>query len=137
VSDVQVLPATGAAEREAALMMIGSVEGVDAVTVRADKGYDTKTFVAECRQMNATPHVAQKARHSAIDGRTTRHAGYGTSQQKRKRVEEVFGWMKMIGGMRKLQHRGLELVGCSRLLPRLTTWWRIRNLSSAIEVESV
>ena len=111
VADVQVLPATGTAEREAALMMVGSVEGTDAVTVGADKGYDTKEFVAECRQMNATPHVAQKARHSAIDGRTTRHAGYATSQVRRKRIEEIFGWMKTVGGMRKLRHRGLQLVG--------------------------
>jgi transposase len=111
VADVQVLPATGKAEREAALMMVGSVEGTNAVTVGADKGYDTKEFVAECRQMNATPHVAQKARHSAIDGRTTRHAGYATSQVRRKRIEEIFGWMKTVGGMRKLRHRGLQLVG--------------------------
>ena len=111
VADVQVLPATGTAEREAALMMVGSVEGADAVTVGADKGYDTKEFVAECRQMNATPHVSQKARHSAIDGRTTRHAGYAISQLKRKRVEEIFGWMKTVGGMRKLRHRGLQLIG--------------------------
>jgi transposase len=112
VADVQVLPATGTAEREAALKMVGSVEGAGAVTVGADKGYDTKEFVAECRQMNATPHVAQKARHSAIDGRTTRHAGYATSQVRRKRIEEIFGWMKTVGGMRKLRHRGLQLVGC-------------------------
>ena len=111
VADVQVLPATGTAERAAALMMIGAMEGTDAVTVGADKGYDTKEFVAECRQMNATPHVAQKARHSAIDARTTRHAGYGISQQRRKRIEEIFGWMKTVGGMRKLRHRGLQLVG--------------------------
>jgi transposase len=109
VADVQVMPATGTAEREAALMMIGSVGGGgDAITVGADKAYDTKDFVAESRQMNATPHVAQnnKGRKSAIDGRTTRHAGYGISQFKRKRVEEIFGWMKTVGGMRKLRHRG-------------------------------
>jgi hypothetical protein len=111
VADVQVLPATGTAEREAALMMVGSVEGTDAVTVGGDKGYDTQEFVAECRLMNATPHVAQRARHSAIDGRTTRHAGYAISQVRRKRVEEIFGWMKTVGGMRKLRHRGLQLVG--------------------------
>jgi transposase len=111
VADVQVLAATGTAERAAALMMIGAREGTDAVTVGADKDYDTKEFVAECRQMKAMPHVAQKARHSAIDARTTRHAGYGISQQRRKRVEEIFGWMKTVGGMRKLRHRGLQLVG--------------------------
>ena len=65
--------------------------------------------MAEARNVEATPHVAQKQR-SAIDGRTTRHAGYEISQRKRKRVEEIFGWMKTVGGMRKLRHRGLELV---------------------------
>jgi transposase len=75
--------------------------------VGADKGYDTKDFVAEARNMNVTPHVAQnnKGRKSAIDGRTTRHPGYLISQQKRKRLEEIFGWMKTVGGMRKLRHR--------------------------------
>ena len=83
------------------------------MTVGTDKNYDTKDFVAEARNLNATPHVSQnnKRRKSAIDGRTTRHAGYGISQQKRKRVEEIFGWMKTVGGLRKLRHRGLELVG--------------------------
>jgi hypothetical protein len=77
--------------------------------VGADKNYDTKNFIAEARNPKATPHVAQNIypRHrSAIDGRTTRHAGYAISQRKRKRVEEIFGWMKTVGGMRKLRHRG-------------------------------
>jgi len=138
VADVQVLPATGTAEREAALMMIGSLEGAEAVTVGGDKGYDTKEFVAECRQMNATPHVAQKVRYSAIDGRTTRHAGYAISQQKRKRVEEIFGWMKTVGGMRKLRHRGLELVSWMFTFAAAAyNLVRIRNLSSAIQAESL
>jgi transposase len=138
VADVQVLPATGTAEREAALMMIGSLEGTEAVTVGGDKGYDTKEFVAECRQMNATPHVAQKVRYSAIDGRTTRHAGYAISQQKRKRVEEIFGWMKTVGGMRKLRHRGLELVSWMFTFAAAAyNLVRIRNLSSAIQAESL
>ena len=79
----------------------------------ADKAYDTKDFVAETRNMHATPHVAQnnKGRQSAIDGRTTRHAGYAISQQKRKRIEEIFGWMKTIGGLRKTRHRGADRVG--------------------------
>ena len=137
VADVQVLPATGTAEREAALMMIGSLEGTDKVTVGGDKGYDTKEFAAECRQMNATPHVAQKV-HSAIDGRTTRHAGYGISQQKRKRVEEIFGWMKTVGGMRKLRHRGLELVSWMFTFAAAAyNLVRIRNLSSAIQAGSL
>ncbi len=138
VADVQVLPATGTAEREAALMMIGSLEGTEAVTVGGDKGYDTKEFVAECRQMNATPHVAQKVRYSAIDGRTTRHAGYAISQQKRKRVEEIFGWIKTVGGMRKLRHRGLELVSWMFTFAAAAyNLVRIRNLSSAIQAESL
>ena len=137
VADVQVLPVTGTAEREAALMMIGSLAGTDKVTVGGDKGYDTKEFAAECRQMNATPHVAQKV-HSAIDGRTTRHAGYGISQQKRKRVEEIFGWMKTVGGMRKLRHRGLELVSWMFTFAAAAyNLVRIRNLSSAIQAGSL
>jgi transposase len=135
VTDVEVLPATGTAERDAALMMIESIPGDHPVTVGADKAYDTQDFVAESRHMNATPHVAQnnKGRKSAIDGRTTRHAGYGISQQKRKRVEEVFGWMKTVGGMRKLRHRGLELVGWMFTFAAAAyNLVRIRNLSTAV-----
>src|SRR5947208_4212854 len=114
VADVEVLQANGTAERDAALVMIEALPGDHQVTVGADKNYDTKDFVAEARSMNATPHVAQNIharRSSAIDGRTTRHPGYALSQVKRKRVEEIFGWMKTVGGMRKLRHRGLQLVG--------------------------
>ena len=113
VADVEILQANGTAERDAALVMIEAIAGDHPVTVGADKNYDTKDFVKESRNLNATPHVAQnnKNRSSAIDGRTTRHAGYVISQVKRKRVEEIFGWMKTVGGMRKLRHRGLELVG--------------------------
>jgi len=114
VTDVEVLQANGTAERDAALVMIEAVPGDHQVTLGADKNYDTKDFVAEARGMNATPHVAQNIharRSSAIDGRTTRHPGYAISQVKRKRVEEIFGWMKTVGGMRKLRHRGLQLVG--------------------------
>lgn len=113
VAEVELLPANGTAERDAALVMIEAIPGDHPVTVGADKNYDTKDFVAEARNLNATPHVAQNIhsrRHSAIDGRTTRHTGYAISQQKRKRVEEIFGWMKTVGGMKKLRHRGLELV---------------------------
>ena len=94
--------------------LLEAIPGDHQVTVGADKNYDTKDFVAEARNLNATPHVAQNIharRRSAIDGRTTRHAGYVISQKKRKRVEEIFGWMKTIGGVRKLRHRGLQLVG--------------------------
>jgi IS5 family transposase len=72
----------------------------------ADRGYDTKDFVAGMRALRVTPHVARKKRASAIDGRTTRYAGYAVSQRRRKLVEEPFGWMKTIGGLHKLRHRG-------------------------------
>src|SRR5436309_5737705 len=83
-------------------------------TVGADKGYDTREFVAECRQMNVTPHVAQNTNRtggSAINGRTTRHAGYALSQRKRKRIEECFAWLKTVALLRKLRHRGIFKVG--------------------------
>jgi transposase len=140
VAEVAVLPATGTAERDAALLLIESIPGDHPVTVGADKAYDTKDFVAESRQMNATPHVAQnnKRRKSAIDGRTTRHAGYGISQHKRKRVEEIFGWMKTVGGMRKLRHRGLELVGWMFTFAAAAyNLVRIRNLSTAVAAGSL
>ena len=76
----------------------------------ADKGYDRADFVADLRQACVTPHVARKARHSAIDGRTTRHAGYVFSQRRRKKIEEPFGWAKTIGGMAQTVYRGVERV---------------------------
>jgi transposase len=90
--------AYGAAERDAALLMAEDIPGNDRVTLGADKGYDIHDFVGELRHMNVTPHVAQNDtnRRSAIDQRTTRHDGYRVSQRKRKRVEEVFGWMKTV-----------------------------------------
>jgi transposase len=136
VTEVEVLPANGTAERDAALVMIEKIPGDQPVTVGADKGYDTKDFVAEARQMHATPHVAQnqKGRKSAIDSRTTRHAGYAISQRRRKRVEEIFGWMKTVGGMRKLRHRGLAIVGWMFTLAAAAyNIVRIRNLATAIE----
>jgi transposase len=109
-----VTPATGRAEREAAVDMLADLRGCHRVTVAGDKGYDTREFVATLRTMRITPHVAQYTatakRASAIDARTTRHAGYATSQRKRKLVEQAFGWMKTIGGLRKLHHRGGALV---------------------------
>jgi transposase len=136
VVEAEVLQAHGTAERDAALIMMESVPGDQPVTVGADKAYDTKDFVAEARNMNVTPHVSQnnKGRQSAIDGRTTRHPGYIISQRKRKRVEEIFGWMKTVGGMRKLRHRGLELVGWMFTLAAAAyNMVRIRNLATAIE----
>jgi len=114
IVNTETLQANGTAERDAALLMLEQIPGTDRVTVGADKGYDTKDFVAECRHMNVTPHVAQNANRnggSAIDGRTTRHEGYAISQRKRKRIEECFGWMKTIALVRKVRHRGIEKVG--------------------------
>jgi IS5 family transposase len=109
-----VTPADGFGERDAALRMIEQIPGRHRITVAADKGYDTRDFVANLRAMAATPHLAQYGatghRRSALDGRTTRHTGYARSQQKRKLVEQGFGWMKTIGGLRKLRHRGGPLV---------------------------
>ncbi|WP_459664353.1 transposase, partial [Novosphingobium sp. 11B] len=84
-------------------------------TLGADKNYDTAAFVEALREMDVTPHVAQNNtnRRSAIDGRTTRHPGYGLSQKIRKRIEEVFGWAKTCGTMRKTRHRGQDRVGWS------------------------
>ena len=76
------------------------------MTIGGDKGYDTRGFVDTLRHLEATPHVALKKRSRTLDRRTTRHAGYDISQRLRKRIEEVFGWMKTVGGLRKLRHRG-------------------------------
>ena len=108
VANVCVTAATGTAEREAALLLLG--EAPHAVTVGGDKAFDVRSFVEAVRARGVTPHVAQKDRYTAIDDRTTRHAGYVISQQKRKLIEQVFGWMKTIGGLRKLRHSGGELV---------------------------
>jgi IS5 family transposase len=114
VVDAELFPANGMAERDAALIMSERIPGNDRVTVAGDKGYDTRDFVAELRQMNVTPHVAQNVARSggsAIDGRTTRHAGYRISQQRRKIVEEFFGWLKTVAGQRKTRYRGIWRVG--------------------------
>jgi IS5 family transposase len=102
------------AERDAAVQMTERIEGDQRVTVGADKGYDTRGFVREMRERNVTPHVSQNTNRpggSAINGRTTRHAGYPVSQRKRKRIEEVFGWLKTVGMLRKTRHRGVFKVG--------------------------
>ena len=110
----EVLQAHGRAEREGALIMLDQIPGQQQVTVGADKAYDTKDFVAGCRERHVTPHVAQNSKRpggSAIDARTTRHAGYAISQMKRKRIEESFGWLKTIALMRQVRHRGIFKVG--------------------------
>jgi transposase len=110
IVDAEVFQANGTAERDAALVMMEKLPGTKGVTVGGDKGFDTRGFVAECRNLRVTPHVAQnhaRAGGSAIDARTTRHAGYRISQRKRKRIEECFGWLKTVAGLRKLRHRGV------------------------------
>ena len=104
VKDLQVSEANGRCEREAALQMIDTHVG-RAATLGADAAYNTKDFVAACRERGVTPHVAGK-KSSAIDGRTTRHRGYEASQKVRKRIEQVFGWLKTIGGLRKTRYKG-------------------------------
>jgi transposase len=113
IVDAMLTTATGTAEREAALTMLGRLEGRHRITLGADKAYDIANFVAELRDMKVTPHVAQNTanRRSAIDGRTTCHPGYAVSVRIRKRIEEAFGWMKTCGGIRKTRHRGTARVG--------------------------
>jgi transposase len=134
VVNTRVTQATGRAEREAAVAMFEDIPGVGRVTVGADKGYDTQEFVATARGFEVTPHVAQNTtgRTSAIDRRTTRHPGYATSQRVRKRAEEIFGWMKTIGLMRKTRHKGVDRVGWMFTLTAAAyNLVRIRNLMEA------
>lgn len=134
VVDAELTQATGTAEREAALEMLEQIPGSGVVTVGADKGYDTRDFVAQARDLEVTPHVAQNTsgRKSAIDGRTTRHPGYAISQRTRKRVEEIFGWMKTIGLMRKTRHQGVERVGWMFIFAAAAyNLIRMRNLAGA------
>ena len=112
--DLQVEPADGFNERRAAIAMADErLPGTRRITLGGDKGYDTRDFVKSCRALKVTPHVAQnQARRggSALDARTVRHPGYAVSQWIRKRVEETFGWMKTVGGLRRTRYRGRERV---------------------------
>ena len=111
--NAEATQATGTAERDAGVVFARKIGGRSRVTLGGDKNYDTYEFVASVREANVTPHVAQNShRHkrSAIDQRTTRHAGYGISQRRRKRIEEIFGWLKTVGLLRKLRHRGIAKV---------------------------
>ena len=134
VVDTRLTLATGRAEREAAVAMLEELPGSKRVTVAADKGYDTKDFVASVRGLAVTPHVAQNTsgRASAVDARTTRHPGYGLSQRARKRVEEIFGWMKTVGHLRKTRHKGVERVGWTfTFTAAVYNLVRMRNLLEA------
>ena len=131
----RVWEATGVAERHAALQMLQEIPGDRPVTVGGDKGFDTAEFVRECRHLHVTPHVAQNLGRrggSAIDSRTTRHAGYALSQKKRKRIEECFGWLKTIALLRKVRHRGtLRVDWIFTLACAAYNLVRMRNLMAA------
>lgn len=134
--DVETTRASGTAEREAAKTMVARTLTQPA-TLGADKGYDVAEFVAAMREAKVTPHVAQKAKGSAIDGRTTRHAGYKQSLKIRKRIEEIFGWAKTVGGLRKARFVGLAKVSAQTVftlaaynLTRMATifGWRLSTV---------
>jgi hypothetical protein len=126
----------GTAERDAALIMLEQIPGTKPVTAGEDKGYHTADFVAECRHLEVTPHVAQndgRRGGSAIDARTTRPAGYAVSQRKRKRIEECFGWLKTIALLRKVRHRGIFKVNWVFTFACAAYHLvRMRNLSRAV-----
>jgi len=111
--DFQIVEANGTAERRTAIEMLDqSLPGTSRITLGADKAYDTTDFVSTCRALKVTPHVAANDRRpggSALDRRTLRHSGYVISQQKRKRVEEIFGWIKTVANFRRTRYRGREL----------------------------
>ena len=113
IVQAEVTQADGHAERKAALKMVNrhSPGSARRLTLGADKGYDSADFISDLRQMCVTPHVARKSRHSAIDGRTTRHSGYAVSQKRRKKIEEPFGWAKTVGPMAQTMLRGTERLG--------------------------
>jgi len=114
---------------------VEGVPGRHRMTVGADKAYDTQEFVHSLRALKAVPHVAQNCngRKSAIDGRTTRHPGYAVSQRLRKRVEEIFGWMKTVGNLRKTRHHGLDRVGwVFTLTAAAYNLVRMRNLTAVV-----
>jgi hypothetical protein len=112
IVDAELTQADGYAERATAVELLARLpRRKRRRTVAADKAYDTKAFVADCRDLGVTPHVAQNAsghRRSAIDGRTTRHPGHRTSQRARPRIEEPFGWIKTVAGGRKLRYKGRQ-----------------------------
>jgi transposase len=136
VVDALLTQASGYAERSAAVTMLAKAarRRGKRITAGGDRGYDTRDFVLTLRQLEVTPHVAQNTtkRSSRIDERTTRHAGYELSQRKRKRIEEVFGWIKTVGLMRKKRHRGSRRVGWMfTFTAAVYNLVRMRNLAAA------
>ena len=134
--DLRVEPADGSAERRAAITMLDeNLPGNRRITVAGDRGYDTRDFIASCRSLRVTPHVARNLARpggSALDARTVRHRGYAVSQWIRKQVEEAFGWMKTVGGLRRTRYRGRARVQMhSYLVAAAYNLLRIANLSPA------
>ena len=124
-----VTSATGKAAREAGLKLSDKLEGSHRITLGADKGYDAQNFANKLREMNVTPHIAVRKCTKSIDGRTTRYEGYVTSQRIRKRVEEIFGWAKTVGIMRKVKIRGKDLIDALfKLCIAVYNLIRIRNI---------
>jgi hypothetical protein len=107
----RVTQATSYAERDAAIALLAKTPGAGRATLGADKAYDVRSFVETLRVLRVTPHIAAKVKRSALDRRTIRHLGYEVSQRKRKLVEQIFGWLKTVGLMRKTRHRGERRVG--------------------------
>lgn len=136
VVNVQASQANGKAERDAAADMLADVaQPGRRITVGADKAYDTRGFVQACRTINVTPHVAQntaRAGGSAIDGRTTRHEGYASSQRKRKCIEQCFGWGKLIGPLRQVMVKGLDKV--DQLLTLTMAAYNITRMRSLVNL---
>jgi transposase len=134
--DFQIVEANGTAERRTAIEMVDqNLPGTSRITLGADKAYDTADFVATCRALNITPHVAANEGRrggSALDGRTLRHSGYVISQEKRKRVEEIFGWIKTVANFRRTRYRGRELTQLAAyLVGAAYNLMRIARLSAA------
>ena len=135
VVDTRLTLASGTAERDAAIEMMEHKPARRRVTLGGDRGYDTRAFVESLRGLRVTPHVAENTtgRRSAIDGRTTQYEGYAVSQRKRKRVEEVFGWLKTVALQRKTRFRGLDRVGWMFTLAAAAyNLVRMRNLAPTI-----
>lgn len=135
VIDVRVTHAEGKAEEKAAASMAAAIKGKRRVTLGGDKGYDSNELLSALRGMGITPHIAKndhERRTSSIDQRTLRHDGYEVSQKKRKLVEQIFGWSKTVGGLRKVKHRGIDLVSSITTL-NLAAYnlIRMRNLAMA------
>ena len=123
-------------ERDAALDMLMQIPGSRPLSVGADRGYDTRGFVAESRELNITPHVAQKQSWSTIGGRTTRHEAYRSRQQVRKRVESIFGWIRTVGRFRRSLYVGLERTGLyGELVATAYNLVRMSRLISERQVE--